>query len=140
VHSQNLNLQSLTTPVRISAHQGNWKQQCNCSFQEFLPDQVENMELDCAVLIEKTAMPLTETKQLCLQETEQTSLLKSCVALWLSSFLCVIFCLHSSDSTEVSEATGFASVLLTLSVLTLYIYIYISRTAPLTSRRCILYI
>jgi hypothetical protein len=29
---------------------------------------------------------------------------------------------------------------LTLSLLTSYIYIYISRTAPLTSRRCILYI
>jgi len=32
--------------------------------------------------------------------------------MWLSSFLFVIFCLHSSDGTKVNEATDFAVVLL----------------------------
>jgi hypothetical protein len=118
VHSQNESLQSLTTAVRVSPHQGNWKQQCNCSFQEFLPDQIEHMELDCGVLIEKTAMPLTETKQLCLQETEQASLLKTCVALCQVS--CVWFFWHSSDGTKVSEVTDFASVLLIEQQASLY--------------------
>jgi len=53
-----------------------------------------------------------KTKQLCFKETEQAILLKSCVSLWLSSFLFVIFCLPSSDGTKVNEATDFAVVLL----------------------------
>jgi hypothetical protein len=46
-----------------------------------------------------------KTKQLCFQETERAILLKSCIAQWLFSFLCVIFCLNCSDGTEVDEAT-----------------------------------
>jgi len=53
-------MRSLTTAYRASAHQVNWKQQHNCIFQELLPDQVEHMELECAVHTEKTAMLFTE--------------------------------------------------------------------------------
>jgi hypothetical protein len=77
------------------------------------------MELGCALLTEKTAMPFTETKQLCFQATEQGSLLKTSVTLWLSGFLC-LFLFAFFRWYKVSEATDFASVLLIEQQASLY--------------------
>jgi hypothetical protein len=78
----------------------NWKLQHNNNIQEFLPDSIECVELDCATHTEQAATQLQchswKTKKLDSQETEQTILLKG----WLSSFLFVCDLLHCTDSTK----------------------------------------
>lgn len=78
----------------------NWKLQHNNNIQEFLPDCVECVELDCTTHTEQTAAQLQwhswKTKQLDSQETEQSVLLKD----WSSSFLSVCDLLHCTDSTK----------------------------------------
>ena len=98
-----------TRKYRASAHQGNWKPQCNGDFQEFLPDRVEQVEMDYVVHTKQTAMQLPshswKTKKLCSQETEDVSLLKSGTTQWWSSFQCVIFCIVQMHKRSMKQLT-----------------------------------
>jgi len=94
--------------------QGNWKQQWNWNCKECLPDHVDHVELVCAVHTEKTATQPPyhswKTKQLHSQETELSSLLKSCTVQWFHSFQCVIFFVVVQMAQKVNEATDIAFV------------------------------
>jgi hypothetical protein len=97
-------------------HESKTERTPNSNFQRFVPDRVEHVELDCAAHTEKAVTKLQrqcrKLKSLLSQETEQANLHKTCVALWLSRFLCVIFFVVQM-TRNVDEATNFAFVRLT---------------------------
>jgi len=78
--------------TRASAHQGNWKQQQQLPRISARPSRTRGTGL--CLRTQKTAMQLQhnsgKTKQLRSQEYELAGIPKSsCIARWLSSFLCV---------------------------------------------------